>query len=1053
MASRRRRTIKMPQSISMMTGVVYAFAIIISIALGAVFYKGYRAVQQEQEAALRNPAQSRAKLQPIPLDKSTLPPGATSIHSTAPARTGRSQSASTPSHMRRTQGTLPSPIRRTPWSPAGHRFHRPMTLTVIPVADTTIIVDPPSERKRNSGKASRIYLQGNTSFALAKFDMDVLRGLTITSAVWHAKVDSGKPRVIGFSTVMTDWEEGDGRGRGSLGHGANYHFTGIEKSTWYADNGPAPYVVRGNGQSLFSAREVAATRATSREWIEIPIHPLLIQAMIAGASHGLAIFDESGQASITPMAIYSRETSDSYYLSVKGELIDTIPPGEIGNLTCRSADALILRDSVGVVLEWTAAGDDRDKGQAFRYVIRYADSGQRFEQATPVPLYALPFPPQPAGEKDHAIITGLKPNTSYTFFVRAVDEVGKYGPIAKTTRTTPHVLDVPKPEQHMPTYDDNAVAMQDDMLQIRVISALAAVDPINGKTFSKAGGRGGKTSDGGATLWDARNKTMHLEALRNESVQALLVAQAPQAQFPGLALHVGPLLSQDGGKIEASRIHLSQVIFHRKPGGAWRGDALVPIQQSLEVPWSPLPVSGQTTQPILFEVDVPEDTPPGMYTGPLALNIGKRKLELTVQLEVLDGTLDHPGDFTIELLAPMSLAALYGRDTKNTEAALPIERAYYRMAREHDCTFTLQPYSPRGECPRPFSPRLAQQVVGAQVSSWTDWDARFGPALSGTIFDDKQAVPVSHLILPLFENWPSPLDQSYTCQQWNYRDVATRTMVFAGPSDKISTCLSRAYWNSLGAVGRDFAEHFSEKNWRDTVAHVWMNNVPTNHYVGMSPPWRLGLPVFRADFMALQCYARNLAADAATSWAPGGMMFRVNVSDATCLQKYGRGLFNLLSVSDTRDPSWRQLRQRGRLYGDVLWLASDQLPFDTPTVIPAIGLEAFTQGATGWNIRDAAGSNDDWKRANPSSILYCGAWLDKDTPYSSLRLKALQRTAAIISMLRSIMQSQGWTAQQSRAFISQYVNISTAQNKANAEDWEDFQRALRALVSANSQEP
>lgn len=84
--------------------------------------------------------------------------------------------------------------------------------------------------------------------------------------------------------------------------------------------------------------------------------------------------------------------------------------------------------SGGVILKWTAPGDDGYTGLASRYEIRYQpmslgplDTDAEWRVATLAE--GAPFP-SPAGRKDSALVLGLTPGAAYYFALKTFDHAG-----------------------------------------------------------------------------------------------------------------------------------------------------------------------------------------------------------------------------------------------------------------------------------------------------------------------------------------------------------------------------------------------------------------------------------------------------------------------------------------------------------------------------------------------------------------------------------------------------------------------------------------------------
>jgi hypothetical protein len=96
--------------------------------------------------------------------------------------------------------------------------------------------------------------------------------------------------------------------------------------------------------------------------------------------------------------------------------------------------------SGGVLLNWTATGDNGVVGTATTYDIRYATGAGSivtdgdFDAATGV---AGEPTPMPAGTPESFIVTGLDPATTYDIAVRVIDEAGNFATAVVTVTTPP----------------------------------------------------------------------------------------------------------------------------------------------------------------------------------------------------------------------------------------------------------------------------------------------------------------------------------------------------------------------------------------------------------------------------------------------------------------------------------------------------------------------------------------------------------------------------------------------------------------------------------------
>lgn len=1026
------------------SGLVYAGAVIASVALGGLFYKGIRTAQLKTQKAAKT---SAADFYP------DLPPGARVVTRTerlaadaaaqkaapapqpvAPAIVAATATpASTPAPAPAPiSSSLPDikPPRPTVWSPGYIERAHLKQARLTPIADTSVA----RTADRNVGAATELVLKGNDAVALAQFDISRVRGWTINRATWHAKVKDGSARALGFSTLPTAWDEGKGTAQEPTTDGATFRWAGYGSRPWRKDGAPLSHVIRGNSGSLTAFGEPGPSPTNAEGWISVSIDPTVVQALVADAAMGLAIMDAKGQLD-EGLTVASREdAADGHYLEVEGALIDMAPPGDLSDFCAYALPSLRQRDQVGVLLSWTAPGDDSKEGHAFRYDVRQALAPNTADRAQALPRSQIPFP-QPGGRKDQMIVDDLEPDTSYVFFIRAVDEAGQPGPFNEVTVRTPALLESP-PSATLDTYEATPVDVAANAFSLQIIDETSAVDPLNGGYANTSSSRTRALTS--SPLWDRTSRTIRLRAARNETVIFTFSLTKKGADFPPLKFSAQPLqFGKTGLPGVGFRFYRTWYTYATVPagGGLWTADLLMPLSGSMSLASQPNRIPNQTCQGVMAELYVPANAEPGIYRGPIQLTRDDGTVsEVNVHLEVLPITLPKP-DFTVELLAPPALALLYKKDAMNRDDALPVEQSYHRMAREHLCTLAVLPYQRNGEAAEPFAPHVAGKGVDLNIPSWQAWDDRYAGAIDGSLFSglDQGSEPSSHFILPIFENWPAPLLDGFLCTDQEVI-VPSGIKVFSGPADGIYSCLDNNYWRAFRSSLQQFREHLRSRGWSDTAAHLWMNNSPAANYKGKAPPWFLGAPIFRDDFVALESYALVAASDA-PSWPKNKFVFRVTVPDGSLIGHHGMGIFSLLAVTDTDPLSWQRLRERQMVSGEKLWLMTDNAPLGrTPLDVEAMALTAFCEGADGWSIRETIGLPEHWYRGNPQSLLYCGMPTNQDKPYASLRLKVLRRAVQDIEYLRLLQEKKGWTRNQLSDFVYAIIPNLAKPGQLTSED-------------------
>ena len=119
-----------------------------------------------------------------------------------------------------------------------------------------------------------------------------------------------------------------------------------------------------------------------------------------------------------------------------------------------------------------------------------------------------------------------------------------------------------------------------------------------------------------------------------------------------------------------------------------------------------------------------------------------------------------------------------------------------------------------------------------------------------------------------------------------------------------------------------------------------------------------------------------------------------------------------------------------------------------PASIEATAIGYFLEGADGWSIRETIGRPENWPRAAPQSLLYCGAPLQTDAPAASLRLKVLRRTVQDIEYLVLLQKKMGWNRRQLADFVYRQIPaLATQPNDVGSHDLHTLRMAAQALLS------
>ncbi|HOW98746.1 MAG TPA: hypothetical protein PK634_13270, partial [Kiritimatiellia bacterium] len=314
--------------------VIFIAVLIAIVVVGWLFWKGVQRARHGRETSAIAPDQlppgarvisgaKRAAVSPV----RPLPPGAPrptvkmDFSKPAPAlptapTSAPPAAAEIPLEME--TGALPRalsapPAPAIPDSAAGWQ-----TARLAPLADTCIQAHLGTSPDRNGGRLGELPVKGNESFFLARYDLSAIRGWTIRRASWHARVRSGQPHTLGFTLVRAPWEEGSHTLSDSPSGGATFRWAHFNRNPWRADRPPFTHLLRGQPGYLFSVARPLAPPSADNPWIEVPVNPILLQAMAAGLADSLAVSDEKGQLA-GAFAVASREMPDeAHFIEVEG---------------------------------------------------------------------------------------------------------------------------------------------------------------------------------------------------------------------------------------------------------------------------------------------------------------------------------------------------------------------------------------------------------------------------------------------------------------------------------------------------------------------------------------------------------------------------------------------------------------------------------------------------------------------------------------------------------------------------------------------------------------
>ena len=865
------------------------------------------------------------------------------------------------------------------------------------------------ERDCNMGAAPTIKLKVWQESGLVDFDVAALKGKTVTAAAVYVKPAGGHKlglnggtdlKWLTVSTVGHDWVEGRSRDYSPdpAGSGATFNESSYKKADWGFEGARCWDVILGNGRTLRCDRPLEPVNG----WLRAEIDPRMVQALLAGASHGLLLMDGATSVGVN-CRIFARESGKGPYLVVTAGAADTTPPAAPTGVTVTPAPNWAT-PRYGAA--WLSV---RVPDEAFAYHVRV--NGRAVER------WQLPFAGK-AGTIHKFPILDLPGGAALSVEIAAVDAAGNVSAFTQASGragpplTVPDLPDSPfKPAGGAPKALGTA--------RIWAFPEVTKVDPVTGKLLNEktVGDPRGRNA-----VWDGATGTIRLAAARGEIVSFQL---AVEGKVGGCTVAVSDLAGP--GTVSRSGVRLWRNWYvGRDPEYA------LPLTGPFDCPSADNKVSGQTLQAVTVDYHIPTAAKPGDYAGTVTLTAGAATLELPLTVKVYDVVLPDTVQFNPELNC-------YGGPGTAGSAKF---KDSFRLAHYHRCTINRVPYSQGGSVSDDWTPRIDDR---GRVTDWSSFDRNLGGLLDGTWFADhpRPGVPVPTLYLPLFEGWPRNFRKHYQPGQGVPLDAKDanqklRHDILARPIDE---AMDQAFKDAWVACTRDFVAHARAKGWTRTIFECYLNNKPKYGYT----LWTLDEPFEYLDWAALNFFARLFKEgvhDPAVYTRAWHERF-----DAQGLAGMNRERPTFLFRGDVSRPMWQGNVSDGLmniLYsGGVLTEVPRLLRFTklrAPTILYAYGscnpvgrsnwesaawcLKTFTLNGDGvlpWQSLSGAGA---LTKPTPTALIV-------DTGHrhghavASFRVHALRRGAQDCELLRLLQHKMGWSREHLGVLVGQKVPLTS----------------------------
>jgi hypothetical protein len=892
--------------------------------------------------------------------------------------------------------------------------------------------EPHSRESLNHGSDQQLIVNGRNSFALLAFDMSPASGLRIEKAILRVrrKPDPVPLTVVGISTLSGSgpWIEGE----------TNYFFARRGQPWSYVGSDLAD-VTFGLGGSLYA---YVSARDAGDGWYDIDLPLQIATALATGDQFGLMLTDEKGQTR-TRHSIFSRESADPPVLIVEGAR-ESGAPSRVRALPAPSVGALgrtSLRPG-SAILHFGGAG-------AARYDLRFSTSpitANNFDAATSVPRWMLdPIAPQPNAlavsnslhDDVNAVVEQLQPGRLYYFAARAVSAAGRPGPVSPLGSVRAF-------ERVWPLLPANSVsetpapANAAGPVKVWAFSELHKVNPQTGALLE-----GGPIWHSDVKLSGARNEFVAFQiAVESDAPLANITVAVAKPLFAECKL---PAFFQKTGATQLYREWMVPDEKDTSDARPWYPDVLLPLEGPFSLPAADNGVPRQRVQPVFVDIYIPHDAAPGVHHGSIEVRAGGLLRTIPVHVDVLPFALPDNLNFIVDLNAYGGVNPGYNI-ARGTPEYRDLLHAYHRVAHLNRGNLDILGYSHSGSTEPDQTPPLTGEGAETKVVSWRDFDAHYGPLLSGSAFADlpRASVPVPIIYLPLFENWPGDLRKTY---QWNipehpktvaeYQQLIARHALASGP---IEEGFPRDYQDRFSAVARQFAEHFRERNWKQTKYQIFFNDKYYYKDPTRSPGangvswWLLDEPNHHDDYRALNFFGW-LGKRWLKEYPDVPMVFRTDISYVEFIRGQIPDSIDIDCTSQHFFTKNRYLMDNRNRFGRTYWnYATTNHPRETNVAMRAWCWRAWVTGADAIVPWNTVRGMEAWDRAEPLTVFYVGKKFGRNEPFASLRLKAFRRGQQDVEYMVLLARKKGWDRDAVARAVAGALDLSEDSRRQYEED-------------------
>jgi hypothetical protein len=855
----------------------------------------------------------------------------------------------------------------------------------LPVTRDTWLSSADKERQGSNGGATKLKFKSYQEMSVVDFDSKELKGFVIEEAHLHLNVDPKFPLLtVTTSSLSAPWIEGDATGYNVLDGVSSFDHRVHPDQPWSYPGSDFTSVVLGLGASWWASAD--ATPRDEKGWQQIRVSSQVIAARIADLSYGVLVFDDVGSEwkrtgekfevfhfpNRYSYSIQQNKTVAPYFTVKLGPADLQAPAKPVGF----ASETLLLPEGEAM-LAWETPKDTGPAGTLGFYVEIDGKS---------VPRYLVPKAGAP-GEKVQMRVRDLNlaAQQEHEISIRAVDAAGNVGESleasfavsAKKAWNGPAaVSEQTSSESRESTADSKQDWAKLGNFFVSVVDELDKVQSRTGQILPEHPAEYFANNH----LWDASKKSIQLQGARNEWIAFQFVVKGEVSK-----VELGVSFVSEAKGVESS---VGRYIDVPVGDGSWP-DPIVDASSALA-----LAADKERTPFKSYHVElfIPHSIPAGKHRGELQVTLEKEVFKLPVLLNVWNFTLPDRLNFLPEMNA-------YGLPEN--------EKDYYRLAHQHRTVLNRLPYHHNGR----VSDGCAPKWDGKQFD-WSQWDERFGPLFDGSAFADlsRGSQAVDCFYLPLFENWPTPIEPNYQTNYW---------------ADK---ALSADYRKQFVNASKLIAQHIQDKGWNQTLFHFYLNgknNYKENGWSRSTSPWILDEPAHFQDFDALRWFGqafREGVTQSSQGEASSGnkspeqnVVYRTDISRPQWQRDSLDGLIQYNVVSSAFRQYRRLVLDRAERFQEKVIEYGTSNRLDQSNVQPlAWCVEAWALGIDGVLPWQTIGSAGSWKNGDELSLFYpyqngveassSEILRGKGMPVPSVRLKGYRRGQQDVEYLILLQQ-------------------------------------------------